>query len=90
MIGLKDVFMGREGNKIVYEYVFENEELARTMIDAMKQQSMRMFPPGYEKLIEEVEVGRENNKVIVTMVMKDVKTAECLFYLIKKLQGEEI
>jgi len=89
MMGLKDVFVGRDGRNIKYEFVFENENLAKTAKELMKQNINQMIPLGMDKLAEEIEIEQEGNKLIQTFKMKNEKIAECLFYLMKEIQGEQ-
>jgi len=85
-VGLKDIYLSRDKNVLVYEIVFENENLAKMAKDFLKQNMDKMLPVGMDKLAKEVEISQEGNKIIQKYVMKDEKTAECLFYLMKQLQ----
>ena len=88
MIGVKDIFMSREKNRIVYEFIFENEEMAKLAKQAIKANIHTIIPQGFDKLIKEIEIEQTGNKIIQTFVMKNEKVAECLFYLIKEVQSE--
>ena len=85
MIGVKDIFMSREGNKIIYEFVFENEEMAKLAKQAIKANIHSVLPQGFDKLVQVVEIEQIENRIVQTFVMKNEKVAECLFYLIKEV-----
>ena len=88
MIGVKDIFMSRKGNKIIYEFVFENEKMAKLAKEVVKTNIHSIIPQRFDKLIKEIEIEQTGNKIIQTFVMKNEKVAECLFYLIKQVQSE--
>jgi len=88
MIGVKDIYLSRDKNVLTYEIVFENETMAKTAKEIMKQNMNRMLPIGIDKLAKEIEISQEGNKIVQKFIMKDEKTAECLFYLMKQLQGD--
>ena len=81
--------MSRNGREIVYEFVFENEKMAEMAKNVLKNSIHQMIPMGMDKLAEELQVEQDGNKIYQKFIMKNEKIAECMFYLMKMMQGEE-
>ena len=79
--------MSRNGRMIVYEFIFENEQIAEKAKEVLRYYLPNMLQFGMDKMIEEIEVEQQGEKIIQKFIFKSEKLADSYYTLLKAMLG---
>ena len=79
--------MSRNGRMIIYEFIFENEQIAERAREALRYHLPNMLQFGMDKLVEEIEVEQQGEKIFQKFIFKSEKLADSYYTLMKAMLG---